>query len=275
MLQVCQKHLQCCLYWHHCGEQRVMLSDTCWLPPQNYQEALHYIGKLPFDQAESNMKRYGKILMHHVPKETTELLKNLCTDYQPTGDSEGPGILEGKKVWFALTERYYLVTVTLWRVLLHAWLFRHSERPHSSVPVVLVMRLSKLLPGTDDCSNCTVMYLLWVILGVSCTNFRKEAPVCLWLGWVVKYFFFFLVILQANSEEFIPVFANNSRELKAFLEHMTEVQSDSPQGVYDTLLELRLQNWAHELDEQVWSLVFYFKIKLWCLGILIVFLPAP
>lgn len=66
-----------------------------------------------------------------------------------------------------------------------------------------------------------------------------------------QVFFFFLVILQANSEEFIPVFANNSRELKAFLEHMTEVQSDSPQGVYDTLLELRLQNWAHELDEQV------------------------
>ena len=32
---------------------------------------------------------------------------------------------------------------------------------------------------------------------------------------------------------------------------MTEVQSDSPQGVYDTLLELRLQNWAHELDEQI------------------------
>ncbi|XP_046759735.1 vacuolar protein sorting-associated protein 11 homolog isoform X3 [Gallus gallus] len=132
---------------HHEWYLKIQLEDI-----KNYQEALHYIGKLPFDQAESNMKRYGKILMHHVPKETTELLKNLCTDYQPTGDSEGPGILEGKK---------------------------------------------------------------------------------------------------ANSEEFIPVFANNSRELKAFLEHMTEVQSDSPQGVYDTLLELRLQNWAHELDEQI------------------------
>lgn len=65
------------------------------------------------------------------------------------------------------------------------------------------------------------------------------------------FFFFFLPVLQANSEEFIPIFANNSRELKAFLEHMTEVQSDSPQGVYDTLLELRLQNWAHEQDKQV------------------------
>lgn len=56
---------------------------------------------------------------------------------------------------------------------------------------------------------------------------------------------------QANSEEFIPIFANNPRELKAFLEHMSEVQPDSPQGVYDTLLELRLQNWAHEKEPQV------------------------
>ena len=32
---------------------------------------------------------------------------------------------------------------------------------------------------------------------------------------------------------------------------MSEVQPDSPQGIYDTLLELRLQNWAHEEDPQV------------------------
>ncbi|KAI1230668.1 hypothetical protein IHE44_0008543, partial [Lamprotornis superbus] len=132
---------------HHEWYLKIQLEDI-----KNYQEALHYIGKLPFEQAESNMKRYGKILMHHVPNETTELLKILCTDYHPSAVSEGPGMLEGKK---------------------------------------------------------------------------------------------------ANSEEFIPVFANNSRELKAFLEHMTEVQADSPQGVYDTLLELRLQNWAHEQDEQI------------------------
>ncbi|XP_032976890.1 vacuolar protein sorting-associated protein 11 homolog isoform X2 [Rhinolophus ferrumequinum] len=57
--------------------------------------------------------------------------------------------------------------------------------------------------------------------------------------------------IKANSEEFIPIFANNPRELKAFLEHMSEVQPDSPQGIYDTLLELQLQNWAHEKDPQV------------------------
>lgn len=32
---------------------------------------------------------------------------------------------------------------------------------------------------------------------------------------------------------------------------MSAVQPDSPQGIYDTLLELRLQNWAHEKEPQV------------------------
>ncbi|XP_027691427.1 vacuolar protein sorting-associated protein 11 homolog isoform X2 [Vombatus ursinus] len=132
---------------HHEWYLKVQLEDI-----KNYQEALQYIGKLPFEQAESNMKRYGKILMHHAPEQTTQLLKVLCTDYRPCAE--------------AATE--------------------------------------------------------------------SDGPGC-----------------RANSEEFIPIFANNPRELKAFLEHMTEVQADSSQGVYDTLLELRLQNWAHEKDPQV------------------------
>ncbi|XP_068922726.1 vacuolar protein sorting-associated protein 11 homolog [Petaurus breviceps papuanus] len=132
---------------HHEWYLKVQLEDI-----KNYQEALQYIGKLPFEQAESNMKRYGKILMHHVPEQTTQLLKVLCTDYRPCAEAAA----------------------------------------------------------------------------------ESDGPGC-----------------RANSEEFIPIFANNPRELKAFLEHMTEVQADSSQGVYDTLLELRLQNWAHEKDSQV------------------------
>ncbi|XP_058050899.1 vacuolar protein sorting-associated protein 11 homolog [Ahaetulla prasina] len=132
---------------HHEWYLKIQLEDI-----KNFQEALRYIGKLPFEQAESNMKRYGKILMHHIPNETTELLKILCTDYRPMKEQEGSGLL--------------------------------VER-------------------------------------------------------------------RANPDEFIPIFANNPRELKAFLEHMSEVQPDSKQGVYDTLLELRLQNWAHEQDPQI------------------------
>ncbi|XP_075046673.1 vacuolar protein sorting-associated protein 11 homolog isoform X2 [Mixophyes fleayi] len=123
---------------HHEWYLKVQLEDI-----KNFQEALRYIGRLPFPQAESNMKCYGKILMYHVPNETTQLLNDLCTTLPQHG--------EGKR---------------------------------------------------------------------------------------------------ANPEEFIPIFANNPCELKTFLEHMTRVQSDSPQGVYDTLLELRLQNWAHESDPQ-------------------------
>lgn len=64
---------------------------------------------------------------------------------------------------------------------------------------------------------------------------------------------------QANAEEFIPIFANNPRELRAFLEHMIKVEPASPPGVYDTLLELRLQDWAHEQDPKVKDLNRFLK----------------
>lgn len=48
-----------------------------------YSEALEYISNLPFIDAEQTMKKYGNILMEKCPKETTNLLKILCTDYQP------------------------------------------------------------------------------------------------------------------------------------------------------------------------------------------------
>lgn len=60
---------------------------VCASKTQNYQEGLRYIGRLPFEQAESTMKHYGKTLMHHVPEGTTLLLKGLCTNYHPSGDA--------------------------------------------------------------------------------------------------------------------------------------------------------------------------------------------
>ena len=47
------------------------------------------------------------------------------------------------------------------------------------------------------------------------------------------------------------MFANNPQELRAFLEHIIEVEPFFSQGVYDTLLVLRLQDWAHEQDPEV------------------------
>lgn len=79
-------------------------------------------------------------------------------------------------------------------------------------------------------------------------NIQNFKEMCFVLHFLSRYYFF---CFQANSEEFIPIFANNPRELRAFLEHMIEVEPSSPQGVYDTLLELRLQDWAHEQETEV------------------------
>ena len=34
-------------------------------------------------QAESQIKKYGKVLINEVPDQTTDLLKRLCTDFKP------------------------------------------------------------------------------------------------------------------------------------------------------------------------------------------------
>ncbi len=63
-----------------------------------HAEALKYIAKLGFEQAEANMRTYGAALMRALPKETTELLKRLSTDYHPDNEplvSEEEMMLEG------------------------------------------------------------------------------------------------------------------------------------------------------------------------------------
>lgn len=42
-----------------------------------------YFAWIDVAQAERNMKTYGKVLINEAPKQTTELLKKLCTDYRP------------------------------------------------------------------------------------------------------------------------------------------------------------------------------------------------
>ncbi|XP_067666114.1 vacuolar protein sorting-associated protein 11 homolog [Haliotis asinina] len=122
---------------------------------KDYHKALEYIGKLDFDEAENNLKQYGKILMSEVPQQTTQLLKRLCTDYKP------------------------------------------MNKP-------LVDQLS-MDGGLQH-------------------------------------------IQKANAEEFIHIFVNNSGKLTEFLEHMVEVQPNSSNLVYNTLLELYLHDMMHERD---------------------------
>ena len=57
-------------------------------PHPDYADALAYIASLPFDDAEADLKKYGKALVTHLPEPTTELLMKLCTGcYEPTNGS--------------------------------------------------------------------------------------------------------------------------------------------------------------------------------------------
>ncbi|KIJ21243.1 hypothetical protein PAXINDRAFT_96096 [Paxillus involutus ATCC 200175] len=44
-----------------------------------YKEALNYLREVGGAAAESNLARYGRALLHHLPNETTQLLIDLCT----------------------------------------------------------------------------------------------------------------------------------------------------------------------------------------------------
>nr|XP_054754971.1 vacuolar protein sorting-associated protein 11 homolog isoform X1 [Lytechinus pictus] len=71
-LLLAEKHKQ------HDWYLKVQLEDI-----KDYQKALNYISTLEFYEAMDNIKKYGKILMTEVPKEATDFLKVLCTDYKP------------------------------------------------------------------------------------------------------------------------------------------------------------------------------------------------
>ncbi|XP_050309231.1 vacuolar protein sorting-associated protein 11 homolog isoform X2 [Anthonomus grandis grandis] len=51
---------------------------------QKYSEVLNYIANLQFfTDADHYMKKYGQILVKHLPHESTQFLKRLCTNYKP------------------------------------------------------------------------------------------------------------------------------------------------------------------------------------------------
>nr|XP_018902631.1 PREDICTED: vacuolar protein sorting-associated protein 11 homolog isoform X1 [Bemisia tabaci] len=50
---------------------------------QEYEAALDYIARLPFDEATESMKKHGSTLLHYIPSESTQFLKKLCTDFTP------------------------------------------------------------------------------------------------------------------------------------------------------------------------------------------------
>eukprot|EP01094_Clydonella_sp_ATCC50884_P020731 TRINITY_DN4366_c0_g1_i5.p1 TRINITY_DN4366_c0_g1~~TRINITY_DN4366_c0_g1_i5.p1 ORF type:complete len:934 (-),score=319.64 TRINITY_DN4366_c0_g1_i5:233-3034(-) len=57
-----------------------------------HSQALEYIRTLDFAEAEAAMKLHGKELTTHLPAQSTELVQQLCTSYQPSGGEHVEGI---------------------------------------------------------------------------------------------------------------------------------------------------------------------------------------
>eukprot|EP01132_Coremiostelium_polycephalum_P001153 gene1153-1462_t len=62
---------------------KILLEDL-----EEDEKALHYIQTLSFEEADKNLKKYGKMLVSNLPEATTHLLMKLCTDYQPIGGGQ-------------------------------------------------------------------------------------------------------------------------------------------------------------------------------------------
>ncbi|KAG5679401.1 hypothetical protein PVAND_008969 [Polypedilum vanderplanki] len=54
----------------------IMIEDL-----KHYDNAVEYLSKLSYDDAERNIMKYGNLLMDYVPHKLITLLKKLCTDY--------------------------------------------------------------------------------------------------------------------------------------------------------------------------------------------------
>ncbi|ETO07662.1 RING zinc finger-containing protein [Reticulomyxa filosa] len=142
---------------------------------QKYQEALFYIQKLDFLNAEKNMKRFGKTLIEKEPKGATEILKQLCSGFfqQQSGKTKQQNDL--------------LIQIQF----------------------LLVYVMSKSLRN--------------LFYNSSTVDKRKR--------------------IQATPDSFIHLFVRKQKELKEFLEYLTNEQPNSCNNtVYNTLLEIYMKD---------------------------------
>jgi hypothetical protein len=66
----------------------------------DYTNALEYISKLEFAEAEKYLKKYGKQLVTALPEKATLLLMSLCTDYKPKKEGVDDGPLKSPRKKF-------------------------------------------------------------------------------------------------------------------------------------------------------------------------------
>ena len=88
------------------GEKRRVHCSKGFPKLKCFFRALEYISKLEFASAESNMEKYGGILMQNLPGETVAFLKLLCTDYRKSDDPTNRDADRGESRQFSNPDNY-------------------------------------------------------------------------------------------------------------------------------------------------------------------------
>lgn len=217
---------------------------------RNYKRALRHIETLAFKDAEKYLIEFGKILVTKIPKQTTNVLIRLCTDYFALDFSE--------------TDRRLLSNIKQMREKLlqkprnarrHALGVKESEVGHETVPEVSNRSSSK--PPLEDTTS-RLAGLFGKRTGATHeesnsqpNSYEEKVDWKQWMTSTTEY--------AASAEDFIHAYSSQPFWLMVFLENVIMRTSKTPPAskvVYNTLIELYLQylnddRQAHVIENQV------------------------
>ena len=159
-------------YDQHDWYLKIQLEDNA-----DYTNALKYMRRLPLKEAESNLKKYGKVLMNNSPEETTELLKQLCTDYEPIDVKKKERVTGDKNV----TAIASLDSLTISASPMTKRREKQRSHPDDFIHIFVHQKaklkefLEHMVNIRNDCSKITFNTLLELYLhGASVANAAKK-----------------------------------------------------------------------------------------------------
>ncbi|EFC37451.1 hypothetical protein NAEGRDRAFT_81916 [Naegleria gruberi] len=185
---------------------------------ENFRRALKYIESLALPEAESYLKTYGKTLISHLPKETTNALIRLCTEYFPIHPAETNRVLDSD---IKLTQKRIIDNYKL-----------------------------RIIPNSNDSSNQAEKKkeggILNVLLGLKQSSANLESQIVKTTGYEDMYNNQHIEHAKPKPESYIHCFPSKDQYwLMIFLENVIwrTLRPDTSHSkvVYNTLIELYLK----------------------------------
>eukprot|EP01027_Heterolobosea_sp_BB2_P011996 GEZU01017408.1.p1 GENE.GEZU01017408.1~~GEZU01017408.1.p1 ORF type:complete len:1030 (+),score=311.54 GEZU01017408.1:190-3090(+) len=205
---------------------------------QNYEDALAHIETLDFDLAESFMKKYGKILVTKLPDQTTKLLIRLCTGYVPKSRSKA-----GKKLVQPTlgSARAPAASQSAGGKTLLSFLTGDGSTPPISPAAISTPK--SIVGSVVSSATAAVASSLETyrdeLLGYNTPSNKAAQPAAADTASSTDSD----TPQKSSGEEYIQCYTDQRQWLMVFLESVTNSNTESPTIMYNTLVELYLQEY--------------------------------